>query len=146
MKERKFLLPSVPAFLCILFLSLAGCTKQVPGPKGDPGTPGQQGNATMTSIPVTIEASSWSFNNVYYSRVLFIPEITREVVNSGDVKVYMKVNSQWWCLPYGVGDIFMQSTFQENNLVLRYTKIHDGPPPSPGKVDIRIVIFSNVLK
>lgn len=129
-------------FFIVLFLIISSCTKQVAGPKGDPGKDAGKGNLKKSERTITVTPASWSFNGGQYTTTLFIPEITNEVITKGEIKVYMKVGAAWWSLPYAVGDIFMEQTSETGKLHLEYSKIHDGPPPAPVQTDFRIVAFA----
>jgi hypothetical protein len=126
-------------FLCLSFNS---CKKSVAGPQGDAGTPGGQGNLKQSDRSFTIFPGSWTFNGGWYNCDVYCPEITSSVISSGEIKVYMQVNSQWWSLPYTVGDIFMEQTSETGTLHLKYSKIHGGPPPAPTQNVFRIVVSS----
>jgi hypothetical protein len=128
-------------FLCLAFNS---CKKNVAGPQGDPGTPGGQGNLKQSDRSFTILSTSWSFNGGWYACDVYCPELTQDVIASGEIKVYMKVNSQWWSLPYTVGDIFMEQASETGTLHLKYSKVHGGPPPAPAQTTFRIVVSTHV--
>ncbi len=133
-------------FLVISFLLLGStsCKKDVAGPKGDAGTPGKKGNLKQSERSFTVQASSWINNSGFWTANVYFPEITTDVLSKGEVKVYMKIGTQWWSLPYAVGDIMMHQTFEFEYLHLEYSKIHGIPPSSPGQVTFRVMILQPV--
>lgn len=133
-------------FLAIPFLLLAftSCKKDVAGPKGDPGVDAKKGNLKKSERTFTVQASSWINNSGFYSTNVYFPEITGDVIAKGEVKVYMKIGTQWWSLPYAVGDIMMHQSIELNYLHLDYSRIHGLPPSSPGQVTFRVVVFAPV--
>jgi hypothetical protein len=135
-----------PDYLIVLasLFVFSFCTKQVAGPKGEKGTPGKKGNLTQSQRSVTVADSSWAFNGGWWKTTVYVPEITSTVIAKGEVKAYMKIGTEWWSLPYAVGDKFMQLTIESGMLHLDYTEIHGGPPPAPGERSFRIVTFAPV--
>ncbi len=137
---RKLILKTIPLLLlCLLVFN--SCKKSVAGPQGDKGENAPKGNLVQTDRIINVSASSWVFNG-WYTADIYSPDITNDVITKGEIKVYMKINNQWWSLPYAVGDIFMEQTSETGYLHLKYSKIHGGPPPNPGAVTFRIVISS----
>lgn len=128
-------------FLCLVFNS---CKKNVAGPQGDKGTPGGKGNLNQFERTFTIYPNSWTFNGGWYENQIYFPEITNDVMLKGGIKVYMKIGTQWWSLPYVVGDVFMEQTTQPGLLHLKLSKIHNGPPPAPLPTVFRVVVYSPV--
>lgn len=120
------------------------CTKNVAGPQGDPGEPGKNGNAKQSSRSFDLIPSFWTFNGSFYVADINVPEITDAVIAGGEVTVFMKVKTQWWKLPYAVGDIYMQQSIEKGFVHLKYSKIHGGPPDLPGTLSFRIVTMARV--
>lgn len=131
----KKLFLSVPVLL-ILF---ASCKKYVAGPKGDPGTPGLNGNVKQYSIVVNQASAVWTFNGGWWTSSLDAPTITDGVIERGDVKVYVQVGTEWWALPYAVGNLITQCSVENSVVHLKYYKIHNGPPAMPDNMNFRIV-------
>jgi hypothetical protein len=140
-----------PIRMVILFsLSLGiffnACKKEeIPGPKGDPGTPGGGGNSNISSTSeFTITTSQWVTDTVNHCLKveLNFPEITSAVVNSGGVKVFTRTGATWHELPYTTGDLFTQFAFREGWLILNYINIETGYNAPPGTGSYRMVIFS----
>ncbi len=136
----KTLLLAIP----FLLFALSSCKKDVAGPKGDPGTNGGTGNLKKSERTFTVQASSWVNTLGFYSTNVYFPEITNDVITKGEVKVYMQIGTQWWSLPYAVGDIMMHQSIELDYLHLNYSRIHGVPPSSPGQVTFRVVVFAPV--
>jgi len=136
----KTLLFAIP----FLLLSLVACKKDVAGPKGDPGKDGGKGNLKKSERTFTVQSASWVNNSGFYSSNVYFPEITNDVISKGEVEVYMKVGTQWWSLPYLVGDIVMHQSIEFETLHLEYSRIHGVPPSSPGAVTFRVVVYAPV--
>jgi hypothetical protein len=128
--------------LLLLSIAINACKKSVAGPQGDKGENAPKGNLQQSDRSFTIFPSSWTFNGGWYSCDVYCPELTSPVLTTGEIKVYMKVNSQWWSLPHTVGDIFMEQTSEVGHLYLKYSKVHGGPPPAPVQTVFRIVCSS----
>lgn len=128
----------LPVFLLFL-LAFNSCKKSVAGPQGDKGENAPKGNLKQVDRSFTVNSASWTFNGGWYAADVYFPEITSDVVTKGEVKVYMKVGTQWWTLPNNVGDIFMEQSTDVGHLYLKYSKIHGGPPPAPGDRTFRVV-------
>lgn len=128
----------------IIILSFSSCKKDVAGPKGDPGTNGGNGNLKKSERTFTVQASSWVNNLGFYSTNVYFPEITNDVISKGEVEVYMQTGTQWWNLPYLVGDIVMHQSIEFETLHLEYSRIHGVPPSSPGQVTFRVVVYTPV--
>ncbi|MCC6372150.1 MAG: hypothetical protein IT236_14190 [Bacteroidia bacterium] len=127
--------------LSFLALLTTACTKQVPGPKGDPGTPGGTGNAKQFSSTVfSVAAKDWSAVGRNWQALAYVAEITDNVVAKGEVKVYILVDGYWWPLPYAVSDIFTQYSFEKGIIKLNTYKDH-GTPPAPATASFKVVIY-----
>jgi hypothetical protein len=135
---------TISLFIFLSAFAFTSCNKNVAGPKGEPGESGKLGNSRQNSVKMEISASTWNFNGTYYSAKLFVPEITEQVNSGGEVKVYMKLNGQWWSLPYAVGDLVTQASFEKGYLHLKYFKIHGVASPYPATRNYRVVTFSTV--
>lgn len=139
-KQFRKLVCLLPLPLLFLFNT---CTKSVAGPKGEPGTAGKNGNLKQTYIgPFTQPASSWSFDGSRWNSIIYVSEISSDVISKGEVRVYMLVGSEWWSLPYAVGNLFTQMSIEKGLVHLLRSKIHDGPPAQPVATNFRIVVFS----
>jgi hypothetical protein len=120
------------------------CKKEVIGPKGDKGVAGGQGNLIQTHRVFTLSSNAWTSNlGVWWAKV-YAPEITNEVINKGEVRVYMKVNNAWWSCPYAVGNLFMEQEIEQGYLNLKYSHIHGDPPPAPIATEFKLVVYKPV--
>jgi hypothetical protein len=130
-------------FIISLFvLGFSSCKKNVAGPKGDKGEAAKKGNAKQSQRQFTVQSSSWTTNGGWWSANVYCPEITTDVIAQGEVKVYMKIGTEWWALPYAVGDTFMHQSIESNYIHLEYSKIHGGPPPKPLETTFRVVVYT----
>jgi len=127
--------------ICLLFFS---CKKNVPGPQGDKGTAGSQGNLKITT---TIGSPTiWTPINKGWKSYMTVPEITQSVIEKGEVEVYVQVGNTWWKLPYAVKNLFTKVTVEKDYLNFEYTVIHDEVPPNPGTLNFRVVITEPVTR
>jgi hypothetical protein len=126
----------------IVFVLCCGCKKNVPGPKGEPGTPGLPGNLKQTTVgPFKLDSMSWTFDGFTWNNELYVAEVNETVIARGEVRVYMSVDGQWRSLPYAVGNEFTQLKLRSNYVHLYREKIHDGVPLRPVNTNFRFVIF-----
>lgn len=136
-----FLFPT--AIMIIVLLTVSSCKKQVPGPQGDPGTPGLKGNLTQKSTnAINVLSSTWTLSNKEWESWLVLLDLSEDVVKRGEVKVYKKVGSDWMPLPYGKGYLFTQYSFEAGIVRLKHSHIHGGVPDRPADEVYRVVIFS----
>ena len=145
------LAPLFVMLTCFLAILLIACKKKEPeiiqGPKGEQGAPGIGGNANSTSISIfQVNASKWQEDTTTNSmKATFdFPEITKEVVDHGAVKVFIKTGNAWSELPYVRGDLFTQFGFDEGHLYLNYVNIEGLLSPAPSVDFYRLVIYSKV--
>src|SRR4051812_24569583 len=97
MKPSKFIIP--------LLLVLSACTKQVPGPKGDPGLPGGNGNTDQAETTNFLLASAaWSASikdsSLSWEAVVFVPAVTKLALDEGKIRTFVSDHDLWWPLPY----------------------------------------------
>jgi hypothetical protein len=86
----------------VLFLSfsvlLISCSKD-----GEQGPPGQDGNANVLSITVSVDSSNWQEfelnNTTYFETTVGLSELTAEIVEKGALLVYLKIGNQLTPLP-----------------------------------------------
>jgi len=128
--------------LCLAASFFAGCTKNVAGPKGDPGTPGKSGNLLQTHVNIAVPATAWSLNINTWEASAYVPEIAKLAVDKGEVKVYIKMDSKWCGMPYGDGYVFTQYAVEKEFIHFSYTHIHGGMVSKPADLDFRVVVFS----
>jgi hypothetical protein len=130
----------------VLLILLAGCQKkEIQGPKGDPGTPGGGGNASISStntfVVKSIEWKTDSLPGVLKVSTAF-NELNKDVVEKGTIKVYILKGDSWAELPYDSGDLFMQYGFKEGLLLLYYINIEGGSIGPPVTSTFRMVIIT----
>jgi hypothetical protein len=137
---------AITVFSWCLLLNITGCKKQeIPGPQGEPGTPGGGGNSSITSSSVVIvENAQWKWDAVSNSQTVTVdaPLITKDVIDKGAVKVYVQKASSWSELPFVNGDLFTQFAFDEGHVHLSYLNIEGGSAPVPATQNFRIVVLS----
>ena len=135
------------SFLVLIVLStlFTACKKEeIQGPKGEPGTPGGGGNASISSGDVfTIGSANWLPNadSSAWQVVISSTLITQSIVDKGVVKVFQQKGSSWWELPYTEGDLFTQFGFQTGSVTLTFMDIHGGLPTKPATTNYRISVF-----
>lgn len=99
-------------------LLLSSCTKEGPvgpqGPQGEQGPEGEKGDAGV----VNIIYSSWahlSFSknaNGYFVATINAPQLTRDILDKGEVAVYGKYDVYVYKLPdFGVGDDYVMINY-----------------------------------
>jgi hypothetical protein len=130
---------------CIFFslLLLTSCKKDVPGPKGDSGEPGKNGNAIEGHFSLRVDSTAWTFISNGYEHNRVVSDISPDLVLRGDAEVYLQIGNQWWGLPHIEGDVVMQASIENNLLRLRYFKIH-GTAKHPGTRNFRVVTLTPV--
>lgn len=140
-----------PVRFVILITVIAGllntsCKKEeIPGPKGEPGTPGGGGNTSInTSGAITVPSVKWQANadSSRWETSIESTLITQSVADKGAVKVYIYRNAAWWELPFTEEDLFMQFGFTEGTVYLSFMDIHGGLPEKPGTAEFRIVTIT----
>ena len=149
--HRRIFIKTLLILSCSLGLLLSGCKKKevepIAGPKGEQGAPGIGGNADVTSITIfQVNASKWEADTATngMKATFDFPEITRDVVDHGAVKVFIKTGNAWSELPFVRGDLFTQFGFDEGYLYLHYINIEGILTPAPQVDFYRLVIYSKV--
>lgn len=128
---------------CLLFLLGAfACTKYVAGPQGDPGTPGEAGNLVLSQFSKTIDSLDWSKQEAAWIADIYTEQLTKNVIENGEVKVYLYTENDWWVLPYGKNYVFTQCSIELGKIRMIKEDIHGGVPSRPSKSDYRIVIMT----
>jgi hypothetical protein len=130
----------------ILMLGTA-CKKNVPGPAGEPGKNGANGNANLSSSTViTLLSNRWESrerdNETYWYTKLYIPEITSLVLRNGDIKVYAMSGGDWFALPFYEGLLVTQATFSEGLVELEHSNLHGGTTLRPAERSYRVLVLS----
>lgn len=135
------------SFFAIIFLSLlfTCCTKNVAGPKGDPGTPGKSGNVIQTHTKAFVQPpSAWTKLEFDWESVIYVAEMTKSVLEKGEVKVYVQIGTDWYDLPYAEGLFVTQCRFEQGMIYLKYYNTHTAIPERPTARTYRVVVFSPV--
>lgn len=131
------------AIIMLLFCCMAACTKQVAGPKGDPGEPAPQGNLKQSKVFVlSVDSSDWNVEKGVWVTTIFMEDLKYGNAKSFQVNVYMEMDAVWWCLPYSETDIFTQFSIADRVLRLSRYKLHGAPGSRPSKARFRIVVLS----
>ena len=139
------------ALICALGILFSACKKEeIPGPKGDPGTPGIGGNSNIVSTnSFVINSAAWISDTVAQCMkvTLSFTALTQDVVDKGGVKVYKQVGTVWSELPLTTTDLFTQYGFDVGNLYLNYINIEGGMPGTPPATErYRLTILSEVQR
>lgn len=128
----------LPLLVCV------SCKKQVPGPEGDPGTPGLPGDLRQShTTPAWLAADAWTLVDGEWQAMLYISQITRNVTEKGEVRAYLQQEgSSWSALPYASGFVFTQYTIEPGILRLKQRHIHGSVPERPAGRYYRLVVLS----
>jgi hypothetical protein len=127
MKKSKFLLPCVVCAATAMVILLASCSKAKDGKDGVDGTNGANGAPGAQGPPGTANViySNWTDTLTYFLASatttdtivgeLLAPGITADILNKGDVKVYVNLNTTAdpviVPLPYRYGDGYIDVLF-----------------------------------
>ncbi|MBK7309388.1 MAG: hypothetical protein IPI93_01015 [Sphingobacteriaceae bacterium] len=151
MNKTASVIKLLAALICASGIFFTACKKEeIQGPKGDPGTNGIGGNATIVSTNTFIvNTSSWVADTSAECLKVTIsfPSLTQTVVDKGGVKVYRQTGTVWSELPITTTDLFTQFGFDVGNLYLNYINIEGGLPGTPPPTErYRMVIVSEAQK
>lgn len=131
--------------ICLsVLLIFSACKKQVAGPKGESGLPGQNGNANQTVISsFLILSQAWQTNTIKkdWNTDYFTDLITDEVLLKSEINVYAQINGNWYALPYTIQDFHLQYSLVKGTLHLNYFKSHQ-VANQPASMNFRLVIVS----
>lgn len=114
--EKDFAMKKI-LFWFILSIILTGCNTTIVS------------NLEMETIDVTVRASDWQYTNMpdnnYFRCVVDMPEITSEVYDKGEVKVYRefydKQNNDFF--KHILPDVFHSKEVSDNNIFLYTTTV-----------------------
>jgi hypothetical protein len=138
----------ITAFSLMMVMTFAMCSKQGPagatgatgaaGPQGPAGSKGAKGDTGTANV----EYSRWDSSFSGTSAVWAVPAITRGILDSGTVLVYVSQNGYVYPLPYdnvngsgfyindllypGQISLFCNSSYNLNQFKFRYVIIHGG--------------------
>ena len=131
--------------IIVLPLLFTFCTKNVAGPKGDPGTPRKSGNVFQTHTKAFVQPpSAWTKLEFDWESVIYVAEITKSVLEKGEVKVYVQIGTDWYDLPYVEGLFVTRCRFETGMIYLNYYNTHTAIPQRPEARNYRVVVFSPV--
>lgn len=130
----------------LLLISLS-CTKNVPGPTGEPGKDGANGNSNIYhSTAFTVRATTWDSvdtgQEIIWHSKAYIPEISSIVLRNGDIKVYTAVAGDWCVLPFYEGLLVTQCKFSEGLVDFYHSNIHGATPTRPADRNYRVVVVA----
>lgn len=117
------------------------------GPKGDPGAPGNGGNSDISSWTVfPISSAEWVTDSAAVAMTATVNTslLTKEVIETGSVKVYIDIDGKWWELPYLEGDEVTQFGFAEGILKMKFTDMHGAFPERPATSYYRLVVLKKL--
>lgn len=134
------------ATLIVVFLFVA-CKKYVPGPQGDAGANGQNGNSNISkTVSFTITGATWDSiveNDTWrWERIITVSEVSKAVLQGGDVMVYKQIGNEWYPLPTFEGYLCTQYSLSESQIKLKLTHLHAAIPPRPSNTNYRVVVLS----
>jgi hypothetical protein len=135
----------IHALMIAAAIILVSCVK---GEKGDPGPQGPAGvtkNANVDHIaPFYVTAAMWyTLDTLQWNATVSLPEITQEIVDKGEVSVYLKKGDQWWALPYSEHDTYTVYGIELGKLLLTHADSHGTTPEKPVTTLYRVVITSS---
>ena len=131
----------------LIVLLFVACKKYVPGPQGDPGANGHNGNSNISkTVSFTIAGPTWDSivenDRWSWERIITVSEISKAVLQSGDVMVYKQIGSEWYPLPTFEGYLCTQYSLTESQVKLKLTHLHEAVPPRPSNANYRVVVLS----
>lgn len=131
----------------LIVLLFVACKKYVPGPQGDAGKNGQNGNSNISkTVAFTIAPAAWDSLVVedewFWEHKVTVSEISQSVLKSGDVMVYKQIGNEWYPLPTFEGYLCTQYSLTESQVKLKLTHLHSAIPPRPAAANYRVVVLS----
>ena len=129
------------SLLLLSIVLLSGCEKEGPA--------GADGNANVVST--TFTSSAWTFNSPSWMLSYNYPAITQEIINTGAVLVYIRVNNSYNQLPltfYQSSDY--STTIEVSNSVggvnIFWTDSDLVQPINPGTQTFKVVVIAASAK
>ncbi len=125
------------------FALLFACKKNVAGPKGESGPTGKNGNLDQYYTSMIYQPdTAWTLNGKLWESYFSAPIITSEAILEGEIKIYLQVQTAWYCLPYvEQNDAFTQYAVQNGIVRLSRKKMHLAPGARPVSANYRLVVF-----
>ena len=149
MKPAKNLM-RIALSLVALGIFLSSCQKkEIPGPKGEPGTPGGGGNSNIVASSIfAIASSQWNANSdsTVWQFKIDAPQVTGDIAEKGAVKVFTQVSGVWWEMPYLAGEFLLQFGFSINTITLSYFDPHGQKLQRPATANFRFITLSEIAK
>lgn len=138
------LLKTILLLLTFTFV-IASCKKHIEGPRGEQGTAGHGIDPNQYyTISLTQADTAWKAKGNVWESVLWVPEITADIIRQGEVIVYLQKDSAWHCLPHQVGDLFTQYSIVEGRINLKLLATHSSSTiDKPGTIVFRVVVVSS---
>ena len=138
-------------FLFFFLLSFTACTiheSDVPGPVGPPGP---AGNANVISTePITLNTWFYEASPNWYVADIDAPEITADVVNTGLVMVYQRIqsgqNPVWIPLPDTYGNVTTNYDFYRGGLSVYSFNVDNTTPIAPTGMVVRFVVIPDSFR
>lgn len=141
----------LPRYILLVFLTALLCSackkKEIQGPQGDPGTPGKGGNSDITASSVfAVQFADWVADSAAFAwnASVSAPLITKEVIETGSVKLFISVDNYWWELPYLHDEDVTQFGFVEGTLKMKVASIHGLMPHRPITSNYRLVVLKKI--
>lgn len=130
----------------VLVAGLVACKKYVPGPQGDAGTNGHNGNVNIAATAsFEVKSTQWDsivINDTWsWERKIAASVITNNAITSGDIMVYKQINGEWYPLPVFEGFLCTQALVSLNQITIKVTHLHGAIPPRPNNQTYRITVL-----
>jgi len=134
-------------FLLLILMLAGACTKNVPGPVGEAGKNGGNGNSTISHTSVfTVRSSAWDSldtgEEIVWHAKVYVPEISSLVLRNGDIKVYALNAGDWFALPLYEGLLVTQSKFSEGIVNFYQSHMHGSTALRPADRNYRVVVLA----
>lgn len=130
--------------LALLLSCLCACQKEVKGPKGDAGEPGQNGSENISSTEFVVPGPSWTVgpDSIDWVNTINLSSLTENVVKNGAVQVFINKSGIWYPLPYNEGDEFIRFGYGTNTLKLISFDTHYLLPPRPQTASYKLTVIA----
>lgn len=105
--------------VALLTVSILGC-EAFKGPAGTQGEAGKDGVANITTKTFTISSDEASIQDGIVINQIEMPEITEDVYNGGDVRIYIDAADLWMALPWTISYDFSDDFEVDQTVELNY--------------------------